>query len=52
MHVATRDHLWTNHEVRLENNQQQFFQLLIVFKSDLVVGPEVVYGKYMQCLII
>ncbi len=38
MHVATRDHLWTNHEVRLENNP--------------VVGPEAVYDKYMQCLIL
>ena len=35
MHVATRDHLWTNHEAA-------FLLLLILFKSDLMIGPEVV----------
>ncbi len=60
--MPTRNHLWTNHEVRLEKDQLleksqwgemkfselAFFLLLIIFKSDLVVGPDMVPGRHMQ----
>ncbi len=50
MSVPTRDHLWTNHEVRLIKDLVTTGE--IIFKLNLVVGPEVVPGRHMQCLIL